>query len=332
MSIVVTGGVGFIGSHIVVELIEQGHEVIVLDNFSNSSPQTLQKLRQMTDGAFEFYPIDVTDYHQLEQTLTGRDIEGIIHLSGFKSISQSLHNPLAYYYNNVVSTINLLRFMDENQVEKLVFSSSATVYGDGEAPFRETDPCKETTNPYGESKKVSERVIKDYAATAPDKQLTILRYFNPIGAHPSGVIGEESLEDASNILPLLLDVAMGKRSHLDVYGDDFPTPDGTGIRDYIHVVDLAKAHIAALEKAPFRLNIYNVGTGKGSSVLDLIKTFERVNQMTIPYLITNRRPGDIAISYADVTKIRQEIGWQADLSLENMVRDAWNFRSNQREV
>lgn len=326
MRVLVTGGAGYIGAHVVLELLQGDHEVISIDNFSNSDPTMIENLRRLAPKDFEFIQADVANYSELEAVLQDKTIDGIIHLAGYKSIAESFAQPLDYYQNNLDCTMNLLRYSLDHHVERFVFSSSATVYGNGEAPFKEDSPLGQTLNPYGETKKIGERIIRDFSAQYAHKKMTLLRYFNPIGAHPSALIGERPTEYSSNLMPTILKVASGTEKEVCIYGKNFPTPDGTGIRDYIHVVDLAKAHIAALEKAPNPLNIYNVGTGRGLSVLDLIHTFMRVNGMEVKYVFTPRRQGDIAISFADVSKIKTELGWSATMTVDDMVSDAWRYQ------
>lgn len=331
MNVIVTGGAGFLGSHIVVELLDEGHDVLILDDLSNSQLSVIESIRQITPKPFEFLQVDVTDFLATQKALGSVQYDGIIHLAGFKSISESLSEPLSYYHNNLVSTINLLRLAKEKNIPRFVFSSSATVYGNGRSPFQETDDLLPTLNPYGETKAMCERIITDHSTTEPNGRYTLLRYFNPVGAHTSGLIGENSFGTPTNIMPIILQVAAGERPNLQVFGSDYDTPDGTGIRDYIHVVDLAKAHVAALIHAEHQLNVYNVGTGNGVSVLELVSAFEQVNRIKIPYDVVARRVGDIPVCYADVQKIYKELGWSAKLGLEDMVRDAWAFKQRQCE-
>lgn len=325
MNILVTGGLGFIGSHTVVELIENGYEVIIADNLINSKIEVLDKLHEITDVKPIFYEIDVTDEDKLEEIFSSHEINGVIHFAGLKAVGESVEKPLEYYYNNVVSTMALSKMCIKYGVGKFVFSSSATVYGDQPSPLREDMELKETTNPYGETKAMSERILMDVAKANKGFAVSLLRYFNPIGAHKSGLIGEDPNGIPNNLMPYVAKVAKGELDELNVFGDDYDTIDGTGVRDYIHVVDLAKGHVKAIENLSKGINIYNLGTGRGTSVLELVNTFIRVNNVDVPYKIVDRRPGDVAICYADPSKAERELGWKATLNLEDMVRDTWNF-------
>lgn len=325
MKILITGGAGYIGSHTCVTLLERGYDVIVADNFVNSRRQVLDRIREITKRDFAFYEIDVTDEEVVEQVFTEHRIDGVIHFAGLKAVGESVHKPLEYYQNNVLSTIVLAKACIRHGVGKFVFSSSATVYGDNEVPLVETMPLRPTTNPYGETKAMCERILTDAAKAHPQFAVSLLRYFNPIGAHESGLIGEAPNGIPNNLMPYITQVAKGKLDKLRVFGDDYPTIDGTGVRDYIHVVDLAEGHMAALEHLVEGAHVYNLGTGQGTSVLQLVRTFEEVNGVEIPYEITARRPGDVAESYADVTKAMRELNWTAKRGLEEMCRDAWRF-------
>ena len=325
MNILVTGGLGFIGSHTVVELIENGYEVIIADNLINSKIEVLDKLHEITDVKPIFYEIDVTDEDKLEEIFSSHEINGVIHFAGLKAVGESVEKPLEYYYNNVVSTMALSKMCIKYGVGKFVFSSSATVYGDQPSPLREDMELKETTNPYGETKAMSERILMDVAKANKGFAVSLLRYFNPIGAHKSGLIGEDPNGIPNNLMPYVAKVAKGELDELNVFGNDYDTIDGTGVRDYIHVVDLAKGHVKAIENLSKGINIYNLGTGRGTSVLELVNTFIRVNNVDVPYKIVDRRPGDVAICYADPSKAERELGWKATLNLEDMVRDTWNF-------
>ncbi|GFR37064.1 UDP-glucose 4-epimerase [Insulibacter thermoxylanivorax] len=325
MKILITGGAGYIGSHTCVTLLENGYDVIVADNFVNSRRQVLDRIREITKRDFAFYEIDVTDEEAVEQVFTEHRIDGVIHFAGLKAVGESVHKPLEYYQNNVLSTIVLAKACIRLGVGKFVFSSSATVYGDNEVPLVETMPMRPTTNPYGETKAMCERILTDAAKAHPQFAVSLLRYFNPIGAHESGLIGEAPNGIPNNLMPYITQVAKGKLDKLRVFGDDYPTIDGTGVRDYIHVVDLAEGHMAALEHLVEGAHVYNLGTGQGTSVLQLVRTFEEVNGVEIPYEITARRPGDVAESYADVTKAMRELNWTAKRGLEEMCRDAWRF-------
>ena len=330
MNILVSGGAGYIGSHTCVTLLEAGYKVIVADNLSNSRIESINRVKEITGKDIIFYPIDVTDISKVEEIFKNHALSGVIHFAGFKAVGESVNKPLQYYYNNILSTIVLTETCLKYGVKKFVFSSSATVYGNNKVPFVESMELMPTTNPYGETKVISERILKDVAKANPDFSVSLLRYFNPIGAHESGLIGEVPNGIPNNLMPYITQVAKGKLKKLFIYGDDYPTVDGTGVRDYIHVMDLAEGHVAALEKLSPGVHIYNLGTGQGTSVLQLKEAFERVNGIKIPYEIAERRPGDIAECYADVSKAEKELGWKARRSLEDMVRDAWRFEKEQK--
>ncbi|MDR7871375.1 MAG: UDP-glucose 4-epimerase GalE [Tissierellaceae bacterium] len=325
MKILVTGGLGFIGSHTVVELIKNNHTVIIADNLNNSKIEVLDKLYKIT-GIFPiFYKVDVTDEASLESIFSNHKIDGVIHFAGLKAVGESVSRPLEYYYNNIVSTIILSKMCLKYKVGKFVFSSSATVYGDQLSPLKEDMELKKTTNPYGATKSMSERILIDTANANQGFAVSLLRYFNPVGAHKSGLIGEDPNGIPNNLMPFVTKVANGKLDKLSVFGNDYDTIDGTGVRDYIHVVDLAEGHVKAIENLSHGVNIYNLGTGQGTSVLEIINTFIKINGVDVPYEIVGRRPGDIAICYADSSKAEQELGWKARLSVEHMVRDSWKF-------
>lgn len=325
MAILVTGGLGYIGSHTCVVLLEAGYSVVVADNLSNSKIETIDKIKQITGKDIIFYKIDVTDKAAVEQVFKDHSLEGVIHFAGFKAVGESVEKPLEYYYNNTVSTIVLSDACLKFGVEKFVFSSSATVYGENKVPFVETMELLPTTNPYGETKVISERILTDVATANPGFSVSLLRYFNPIGAHESGLIGEAPNGIPNNLMPYITQVAKGKLEKLRIFGNDYPTVDGTGVRDYIHVMDLAEGHVAALEKLAPGVHIYNLGTGRGTSVLQLVKAFEEANGIKIPYEIVGRRSGDIAECYADVSKAERELGWKAKRGISEMVKDAWQF-------
>ncbi|QWB95436.1 UDP-glucose 4-epimerase GalE [Mycoplasmatota bacterium] len=327
MKVLVTGGLGYIGSHTVVELLEHNYEVIILDNLYNSRIETLSKIKEITGKNASFYNIDATDFDSLNELFKNEEISSIIHFAGYKAVGESVNFPLKYYSNNLISTINLAKLAIKYNVIKLIFSSSATVYGDGESPFTEIMPILERTNPYGETKAICERILIDTYTANKNLSVTLLRYFNPVGAHESGLIGEVPNGIPNNLMPYITQVAKGIREKLLIYGNDYETVDGTGVRDYIHVVDLAKGHLSALKSNKGGINIYNLGTGKGTSVLELVKTFMNVNNVNIPYEFVDRRPGDIAISYADVTKAKEELNWESKLSIEKMVEDVWRFEN-----
>jgi UDP-glucose 4-epimerase len=325
MNILVTGGAGYIGSHTCVELLNNNHSVIIADNLCNSKIETINKIKQITNKDVLFYQVDVTDRQAVESIFSSYQIDGVIHFAGLKAVGESVEKPLEYYYNNIVSTIILSKACIKYNVNKFVFSSSATVYGENKVPFIETMDLLPTTNPYGETKAISERILMDVAKVHPNFSVSLLRYFNPVGAHESGLIGEAPTGIPNNLMPYITQVASGKLEKLKVFGNDFDTIDGTGVRDYIHVMDLAEGHVAAIEKLTKGIHIYNLGTGKGTSVLQLIHAFEEVNNIKIPYEIVGRRPGDIASSYADVSKAEQELGWKAKRGIKEMCRDAWRF-------
>ena len=334
MKILVTGCCGYIGSHTCVELLNSDYEVVGLDNFSNSKKEVLDKVKILTNKEIKFYEGDMLDENILRKVFSENDIEAVIDFAAYKAVGESTKKPVEYYTNNVSSVLTLLKVMKEYNVKKLVFSSSATVYGDPEEiPIKETAKTGGTTNPYGTSKLFVEKILMDLYESDKDMDICILRYFNPIGAHPSGLIGEEPNGIPANLVPYVAKVASGELECLSVFGDDYDTKDGTGVRDYIHVVDLAKGHVLAvnkLNKEGKGLFIYNLGTGTGYSVLDIIKAFEKANKVTINYKIVDRRPGDIAECYSDPTKAKQELGFTCEKTLEDMVRDAWNFENKDK--
>ena len=328
MNILVTGGLGFIGSHTVVEMINNGHCVIVADNLINSKIEVLDRIDKITNIKPTFYPIDVTEKKNLDQIFRENKIDGVIHFAGLKAVGESVSKPLDYYYNNIVSTILLCKMCQKYGVKKVVFSSSATVYGNQPSPLREDMELKATTNPYGETKVISERILSDANKADPSFAVSLLRYFNPVGAHKSGLIGEDPNGIPNNLMPFVTKVATGKLKKLKIFGNDYKTIDGTGVRDYIHVVDLAKGHVRAIENLNGGVNVYNLGTGRGTSVLELVNTFIMLNKVDVPYEIVARRPGDIDVCYADPSKAEKELGWKAVFGLEDMVRDAWNFEKS----
>lgn len=327
MHILVTGGAGFIGSHTVVELLNQDHEVTIVDNFYNSSPKVLDAIKEITQKQFRFHLVDVSNQEQIIELFENNEFDAVIHFAGYKAVGESVSKPLSYYFNNVTSTIHLAQACVDYGVNKFVFSSSATVYGDNNVPFKEDMELLPTTNPYGETKAMSERVLMDAVKAHPDLGVSLLRYFNPVGAHPSGLIGEVPTGVPNNLMPYISQVASGQREKLFVFGNDYETTDGTGVRDYIHVVDLAKGHVAALEHLNAGTHIYNLGSGKGTSVLELVHSFEKVNNIKIPYDIVKRRDGDIAISYADASKAKNELDWETKLTIDDMCEDTWRFES-----
>lgn len=331
MNILVTGGAGYIGSHTCVALLEAGHSVIIADNLCNSTRNTIFKIIEIADKEVAFCEIDVTDPQAVDGVFRNYKIDGVIHFAGLKAVGESVEKPLDYYYSNIVSTLVLVKACQKYNVSRLVFSSSATVYGDNTVPFLETMNLLPTTNPYGETKVMSERILTDIAKVNPTFSVSLLRYFNPVGAHESGFIGEAPNGIPNNLMPYVTQVAKGKLDILRVYGNDYPTVDGTGVRDYIHVVDLAEGHVAALNNLVQGVHIYNLGSGKGTSVLELVKSFEEANGIIIPYEIVDRRPGDIASCYADVSKAKQELGWTAKRDIVTMCRDSWRFERNFKE-
>ncbi|RYC72345.1 UDP-glucose 4-epimerase GalE [Candidatus Nanogingivalis gingivitcus] len=329
MAILVTGGAGYIGSHTTVELLATGHEVIILDDFSNSSPKVLDRLKTITGKNIAFYEGSILNKPFLNKIFKENNIEAVIHFAAFKAVGESVKEPLKYYHNNIVGTISLLEVMAENKVKNIVFSSSATVYGvNNISPLTEDMPTS-ATNPYGYTKVMMEQILNDVAFADKEWSVTNLRYFNPIGAHESGLIGEAPNGVPNNIMPYITQVAVGKLQELSIFGDDYDTPDGTGVRDYIHVIDLAKGHVLALKDnlATTGSHVYNLGAGQGYSVLDLVKTFEKENNVTIPYTIKPRRAGDIATCYANSNKAKEVLGWTAQKTLADMVRDSWRWQS-----
>lgn len=331
MAILVTGGTGYIGSHTVVDLLNHGYDVAILDNYSNSKPEVLNRIYRITGKEPRFYFADIQDYETMKKVFQQEKITDIIHFAGLKSVAESVEKPDLYFANNVGGTKVLLRLMDEFNVTNLVFSSSATVYGvPDHVPLKESDKVGGCTNPYGQTKLDIEYLLKDYAAEHKDANIAILRYFNPIGAHSSGLIGEDPNGIPNNLMPYITQVAVGKRPHLNVYGNDYNTPDGTGVRDYIHVVDLARGHLCALKKLEEKpgLVIYNLGTGKGTSVLELVAAFEKANNIKIPYIICPRRPGDVDENYADATKAYLEMNFKTELNIEDACRDSWKWQSS----
>ena len=325
MRYLVTGGLGFIGSHTVVELINNDHEVVIADNLINSKLEVLDKIYEITGVKPIFFQIDVTDEEKVKEIFLNNKLDGVIHFAGLKAVGESVSKPLEYYYNNLVSTMVLSKLCLEYKVNKFVFSSSATVYGEQESPLNEGMELKRTTNPYGETKAMSERILMDTANANEGFSVCLLRYFNPVGAHESGLIGENPNGIPNNLMPYITKVAKKELKKLNIFGDDYNTVDGTGVRDYIHVVDLAKGHVKAIEKLASGVEIYNLGTGKGTSVLELVNAFMKVNNVDIPYEIVGRRAGDIATCYADTNKAMSDLGWRAEKDIEDMVRDSWRF-------
>lgn len=327
MRVLLTGGAGYIGSHTAVELLEEGHDIVIVDNFSNSSPDVLEKIKKITDREFVFYEGNVCDRTVMEKIFDEQAIDVVIHFAGYKAVGESVAKPIMYYENNLNSTLVLCEVMQENGCKNLVFSSSATVYGSPKSlPIREDFPLS-TTNPYGTTKLFIEQILKDIATADPEWSIALLRYFNPIGAHASGLIGENPNGIPNNLMPYIVKVANKELKELSIFGNDYDTPDGTGVRDYIHVVDLAKGHIKACEKVlqTKKIDAYNLGTGIGYSVLDLVNTFREVNHIEVPYKIVDRRPGDIAACYADPGYALEQLGWKAEKTVDDMCRDAYNY-------
>lgn len=330
MAVLVTGGAGYIGSHTVVELLNAGYEVVVLDNLSNSSEKSLDRVYEITGKRAKFYNCDILDKDGMRKVFSENEIDSVIHFAGLKAVGESCQKPLLYYENNIAGSVYLLEVMAEFNVKKIVFSSSATVYGmTDKMPLTEDLPTS-ANSPYGQTKLVIEKIMQDLAASDPDWSIVLLRYFNPVGAHKSGKIGENPKGIPNNLMPYITQVASGKLECLSIFGDDYPTKDGTGVRDYIHVVDLSIGHLKALDKIKDNkgLFIYNLGTGVGYSVLDLVHAFEEANNLKVNYKIAPRRPGDVTVCYADASKAKKELGWEAKLGVVDMCRDSWNWQKN----
>ena len=328
MRILVTGGAGYIGSHTVVELQSAGYEVVVLDNLSNASEKSLERVEKITGKPVKFYKADILDREALNEIFDKESIDSCIHFAGLKAVGESVAKPWEYYENNIAGTLTLVDVMRQHGVKNIIFSSSATVYGDPAfVPITEECPKGQCTNPYGWTKSMLEQILSDIQKADPEWNVVLLRYFNPIGAHKSGTIGENPNGIPNNLMPYITQVAVGKLKELGVFGNDYDTPDGTGVRDYIHVVDLAKGHVKALKKIEEKagLKVYNLGTGNGYSVLDIVKNFEAATGVKIPYVIKERRPGDIATCYASAEKAEKELGWKAEKNLEDMCRDSWHY-------
>lgn len=332
MKILVTGGTGYIGSHTAVELLNSGYEIVIIDNFSNSKSDVLDKIKLITNKDFKFYEGDVCNKDLLRKIFSENKIDAVIHFAGYKAVGESVKKPIMYYRNNIDSTLSLIEIMNEFNCKKIVFSSSATVYGNPTTlPIKEDFPLS-TTNPYGSTKLMIENILRDLYISDNDWSIALLRYFNPIGAHISGLIGENPKGIPNNLMPYIVKVANKELDELSIFGNDYDTPDGTGVRDYIHVVDLAKGHIKAIEKIlkDKGIDAYNLGTGIGYSVLDLVTTFERVNNIKVPYKITDRRPGDIASCYADSSYALKKLNWKAEKGIEEMCRDSYNYILNSK--
>jgi UDP-glucose 4-epimerase len=330
MAILVTGGAGYIGSHTCIELLQSGYDIIVVDNYSNSQSKALERVRELTGRDFKFYEVDLLDEAAIGHIFADNSIEAVIHLAGLKAVGESVQKPLHYYHNNITGTLILCAAMHQYGVKRLVFSSSATVYGMPErVPISEDFPLV-ATNPYGSTKLMIEQMLRDLLVADPSWSVALLRYFNPIGAHSSGRIGENPNGIPNNLLPYMSQVAVGKLAELNVFGSDYPTVDGTGVRDYIHVVDLAQGHLKALNKvlSTTGIDAFNLGTGRGYSVLELVKAFEQASGKKVPYRIVDRRPGDIAVCYADPSKAERELGWKAERGIDEMCVDTWRWQSN----
>ena len=332
MSILLPGGAGYIGSHTAVELLNEGKEIVIVDNFSNSKPEVLDKIKEITGKSFKFYEMDCLDRQALDKVFKENEIEAVINFAGFKAVGESVKEPLKYYHNNILIAVNLLEVMKEYNVKKFIFSSSATVYGEPERiPLTEDCRTGGTTNPYGTTKLYIEQILKDLYKSNNEWDICILRYFNPVGSHESGLIGEEPQGIPNNLMPYIVRVASEQLKELSVFGNDYDTKDGTGVRDYIHVVDLAKGHVKALEKLDKEnkgLYIYNLGTGSGYSVLEMVNAFEEATGKKVLYKIVGRRDGDIATCYADPKKANIELGWKAEKTLEDMCKDSWRYIEN----
>jgi UDP-glucose 4-epimerase len=333
MKILVTGGAGYIGSHTSVELLQAGYEIIIVDNLSNSKEEALNRVRELSGRSFDFHKVDMLDYESLDQVFDLHSIHAVIHFAGLKAVGESVNIPLRYYHNNLTGTLNLCQAMQKHGVKDIVFSSSATVYGDPkEVPIQEDFPLS-ATNPYGRTKLMIEDILRDLFVSDPEWNIALLRYFNPVGAHASGRIGEDPNGIPNNLVPYISQVAVGKLPFLRIFGDNYPTPDGTGIRDYIHVVDLAVGHIRALERLQEKPGVvtYNLGTGQGYSVMEVLRAFEIASQQSIPFQVIERRPGDVAVSYADPTLAERELKWRAERGIEEMCADVWRWQSQNPE-
>lgn len=331
MSILVTGGAGYIGSHTTVELIQAGYDVVIVDDLSNSKATVIDRIEKITGTRPRFYQVNILDEEKLDHIFQTETIEAIIHYAAFKAVGESVQKPIKYYSNNLGGLLSILKAMNKHKVQRIVYSSSATVYGtENPSPLSEKMPTGQVTNPYGYTKLMGERILKDTSKAHPNWSITILRYFNPIGAHESGLIGEDPQGIPNNLMPYITQVAIGKLEKLHIFGNDYDTPDGTGVRDYLHVVDLAKGHVAAIRYAEEHegLETINLGTGQGYSVLDLVQTFEKVNHLSLPYVIDPRRSGDVASCYADPSYAKELLGWQTEKTLDDMCRDSWHWQES----
>ena len=329
MAILVTGGAGYIGSHTLVELAKEGYDAVVLDDLSNSSKESIARVEELTGKTFKLYVADIADRDIYEKIFSENDIEACIHFAGLKAVGESVEKPLMYYQNNITGSLVLFEELAKRNVKKVIFSSSATVYGDPAfVPITEDCPKGVITNPYGRSKSMIEEILMDICVSDPDWEVVLLRYFNPVGAHESGRIGEDPNGLPNNLMPYISQVSVGKLPRLNVFGDDYDTPDGTGVRDYIHVVDLSDGHVKALENMKKGVSIYNLGTGNGTSVLEMVKAYEEASGVEIPYVITDRRPGDVGNVYCDASKAKKELGWKAVRDIKQMCADTWNWQSH----
>lgn len=331
MAVLVTGGAGYIGSHTCVELLNNGYEVVVMDNLYNSNEKALERVEQITGKKIKFYNVDMLDKEAMNEIFERETIDSVIHFAGYKAVGESVRKPLEYYHNNITGTLLLCDVMRNHGVKNIIFSSSATVYGDPAfVPITEDCPKGQITNPYGQTKGMLEQILTDLHVSDPEWNVVLLRYFNPIGAHKAGIIGEDPKGIPNNLVPYIAQVAVGKLEKLGVFGDDYDTPDGTGVRDYIHVVDLAKGHVKAMKKFEDKpeVRIYNLGTGNGYSVLQVLHAFEKACGKTLPYEVKDRRPGDIATCYADPAKAKAELGWEAEYGIDEMCEDSWRWQSN----
>lgn len=334
MRVLVSGGAGYIGSHTTLQVLAAGHDVVVVDNFSNAKPSVMARLEALAGRPIEVHGFDLTDRDKTEHLFANEQFDAVIHFAGFKAVGESVEKPLEYYENNLGSTFSLVRAMQRHGVKKLVFSSSATVYGeDAPVPMKEDFPTS-ATNPYGWTKVMIEQILRDVAVADPQMRIALLRYFNPVGAHPSGTIGEDPQGIPNNLVPFIAQVAVGRREHLNIFGDDYDTPDGTGLRDYIHVEDLAAGHVAALRRlgeVSDPVSTWNLGTGHGTSVKEMLAAFSRAVGRDLPYQVAPRRPGDIAASYADPSRANRELGWQATRTVDDMCADTWRWQSGNPE-
>lgn len=332
MKVLVTGGLGFIGSHVVVELINENHEVVIVDNLYNTNIEVLDSIYDITGVKPRMYVMDVCDKENFEKVFQENDIDAVIHFAGYKAVGESVAKPIKYYRNNLVSTIVLAELCMQYGVKNIVFSSSATVYGEQESPLREDMQLFDTVNPYGETKAMNERILMDLVKADDSFSVVILRYFNPVGAHKSGLLGENTDDIPNNLMPYILKVAGKEFDKLNIFGKDYDTIDGTGVRDYIHVVDLARGHVLAMKQFGCDVKVYNLGTGKGTSVLEIVEAFKKVNGVDVPYEFTERRAGDLATCYADCEKAKIEIDFNAQYTVDDMVRDAWNFYKKDKNI